>query len=110
MATTSRVTPWGWEQGDDATDQSRVTPGGWEQVVGSGGSGRIYYVIGPNAGWSTPSAAEVMAGQLSGGSPATASGSELSPTITTDPFTFAADATGLTAGTDYRVAYVWSDE
>ena len=75
----------------------------------SGGSGRIYYVIGPNSGWSTPTAAEVMAGQLSGGSPATASGSELSPTITTDPFTFAADATGLTAGEDYRVAYVWSD-
>lgn len=33
MATTSRVTPWGWDQGDDATNQSRVTPGGWEQVV-----------------------------------------------------------------------------
>ncbi len=37
MATTSRVTPWGWEQGDDSADSSRVTPGGWEQVVGAGG-------------------------------------------------------------------------
>ena len=37
MATTSRVTPWGWEQGDDSADVSRVTPGGWEQVVGAGG-------------------------------------------------------------------------
>lgn len=109
MAAFSRVTPTGWSQGDDTSASSRVTPGGWEQVVAAGGVGRLYYVIGPNSGWVTPTPAEIMAGQLSGGSPATASGSELSPTITTDPFTFAADATGLTAGEDYRVAYVWSD-
>ncbi len=36
MTTTSRVTPWGWEQGDDSADSSRVTPGGWEQVEGAG--------------------------------------------------------------------------
>jgi hypothetical protein len=39
MTTTSRVTPWGWEQGDDSADQSYVTPGGWEQVVGAGATG-----------------------------------------------------------------------
>ena len=38
MATTSRVTPWGWEQGDDASASSRVTPGGWEQVVAAAGA------------------------------------------------------------------------
>ena len=48
MATFSRVTPWGWEQGDDSTDQSRVTPGGWEQVVGAGGG--TTYIITPSGG------------------------------------------------------------
>ena len=47
MATTSRVTPWGWEQGDDSTESSRVTPGGWEQVVGAGAGG---YTLTADAG------------------------------------------------------------
>ena len=76
----------------------------------STGTGRIYYVIGPNAGWATPTDAEVRAGKLAGGATPTAAGSEVSPTVTTAPFTLSADATGLLAGTDYRVAYVWSDE
>ena len=46
MATTSRVTPWGWEQGDDSADSSRVTPGGWEQVVGAGGGTAITGALG----------------------------------------------------------------
>ena len=33
MAEYSRVTPEGWSQGDDATDQSRVTPDGWAQIA-----------------------------------------------------------------------------
>ena len=67
----------------------------------------LYWVIGPDSGWSNPTANEVRNGQLSGGGTATAAGYEASPTSTTDPFTFAEDATGLTAATDYRVAYVW---
>jgi len=45
VATTSRVTPWGWEQGDDSADSSRVTPGGWEQVEGvsTGATGTLAY-------------------------------------------------------------------
>jgi hypothetical protein len=79
-------------------------------VYASAGVGTIYYVIGPDAGWVNPTAAEIMAGQLAGGAPATSSGSEVSPSVTAAPFTFSADATGLSASTAYRVAYVWSDE
>ena len=32
MAAYSRVSPDGWEQGDDGSASSRVTPTGWEQV------------------------------------------------------------------------------
>ena len=70
---------------------------------------RIYYVIGPNAGWLDPSAAQIKAGLLGGGGGATAAGSEVSPVVTTNPFTFAAAATGLSAGTQYKIAFVWSD-
>lgn len=49
MATISRVTPWGWEQGDDSADSSRVTPGGWEQVVAVGGGGTTYTIT-PSGG------------------------------------------------------------
>lgn len=70
---------------------------------------RIYYVIGPNAGWSDPSAAQIKAGQLGGGGGATAAGSEVSPVVTTNPFTFSAAATGLSSGTQYKIAFVWSD-
>ena len=70
----------------------------------------LYWVIGEDGTWpGTPTPTEVKAGQLSGGGAAVDSGSETSPTITTDPFDFATDATGLTAATDYRIAYVWSD-
>lgn len=68
----------------------------------------LYYVVGPSSGWSDPSAAEVKAGQLAGGGAATASGSEASPE-TSQTFTFAAAATGLTPATAYRVAIVWSN-
>ena len=33
MATYSRVTPAGWEQGDDSSAVSRVAPDGWEQAA-----------------------------------------------------------------------------
>lgn len=32
MAEFARVSPDGWEQGDDASAFARVTPDGWEQV------------------------------------------------------------------------------
>ena len=69
----------------------------------------IYYVIGLAAGWTDPTAVEIVAGQLSGGSAAIAAGYEISPTSTTSPFTFTLAASGLTPGTLYKVAYVWTD-
>jgi len=75
----------------------------------SGGSvvPRLYYVVGLASGWSDPTDVEVVAGQLSGGGPATAAASEVAPTTTTT-FDFAA-VTGLTSGVSYRVAFVWYD-
>jgi hypothetical protein len=75
----------------------------------NGAGATLYYVIGPSAGWTNPTAANVIAGQLAGGGAATAKGYEPAPLVTTSPFTFANTATGLTAGTVYKVALVWSD-
>jgi hypothetical protein len=69
---------------------------------------KLYYVIGPSSGWSDPTEAEIKAGQLSGGGAATASGNEAAPT-TSQTFDFTSDATGLTGGTSYKIAFVWSD-
>lgn len=68
----------------------------------------LYYVIGPSSGWSDPTAANVKAGQLAGGGAATASGNETAPT-TDQTFTFTTPASGLTADTAYKIAFVWSD-
>lgn len=68
----------------------------------------LYYVIGPSSGWSTPSVAEVKAGQLAGGGAATASGSTTAPT-TTGTFDWPTLASGLSASTAYKIAFVWSD-
>lgn len=78
-------------------------------LLGAAPPPRIYFVIGPDAGWSDPTGAEVVAGQLSGGGAATAFDDEESPLVTTAPFTFTSPATGLTAGTAYRIAFVWFD-
>lgn len=69
----------------------------------------IHYVIGAAAGWSAPTAAEVVAGTLAGGAGAAAFGSETSPSVTTDPFTFTTSATGLSGSTAYRIAFAWTD-
>ena len=66
----------------------------------------LYYVIYPSA-QSAPSAAQVKAGQNSGGTAATASGTADART-TTGEQVFAA-ATGLTASTSYRAAFVWTN-
>ena len=71
--------------------------------------GRLYYVVGPDAGWATPTAAQVVAGLLSGGGAAVAAGSQDSPTLTTAGFVFTPDAAGLTPGVSYRAAAVWWD-
>jgi len=68
---------------------------------------RLFYVIYPSAG-SAPSATQIKAGQDSTGSAATASGYE-NARETTGEQIFASAATGLSAGTSYRVAFVWSD-
>ena len=65
---------------------------------------RLYWVIGLDTGWVTPTDAQIVAG-----TGYTAAGSENAPFVTTAPFTFAADATGLAAATDYRIAFVWFD-
>lgn len=67
----------------------------------------LYYVIYGSAG-SNPSAAQVKAGQDATGSAAVASGNE-DARDTTGEQVFADAATGLSAGTSYRVAFVWDD-
>ena len=106
MADYSRVTPWGWEQGNDSNDAVYVTPGGWEQITGT--TGKLYYVIAPSSAWVTPTASEIKYG-IYNGSAAVSSGSQLAPLISTNEFAFSTPATGLAASTSYRIAYVWSD-
>jgi hypothetical protein len=69
----------------------------------------IYYVIGTTSGWAPPTGAQVVAGLLAAGGAATASGSQAAPLVTTDPITFSSAATGLTASTNYTIAFVWYD-
>ena len=80
-----------------------------QQNLGASSAGTLYAVIGPNAGWTDPTAAEIKAGQLSGGGAATWAGSTTAPTVTTAPFDWPSDATGLSASTSYRIAFIWSD-
>jgi hypothetical protein len=68
---------------------------------------QLYAVIYPSA-LSAPSAAQVKAGQNSGGGAAVWSGTTASPT-STGTFDWPSTATGLTSGTSYRVAFVWSN-
>lgn len=68
---------------------------------------RLYYVIYPSAG-SEPSAAQIKAGQDATGSAATAAGDEVARQ-TTGEQVFATAASGLSAATSYRAAFVWSD-
>ena len=70
-------------------------------------STRLYYVVYPSA-LADPSAVQIKAGHDATSAAATAAGSEAAPTATTT-FTFSAAAVGLTPGTSYKVALVWSD-
>ena len=68
----------------------------------------LYYVIYPATFGPEPTAAQVKAGQNPSGAAATASGSETA--LTADGTqTWATLASGLTAGTDYKIAFVWTD-
>lgn len=68
----------------------------------------LYWVV-YTAEKGAPSATQVKAGTDVNDDAAVDSGSELAPTTTTDPFTFASGATGLSPATQYKVAVVWSD-
>lgn len=67
----------------------------------------LYYVVYPSAK-SAPSATQVKTGKDADNSAAAASGSE-SAQDTAGEQVFASAATGLTGGTSYKVALVWSD-
>ena len=70
-------------------------------------SAYIYAVIYPSA-LGEPSAAQIKAGQNVNSSAATWAGSIASPT-STQTVDWPSLATGLTAGTSYKVSFVWSD-
>jgi hypothetical protein len=69
----------------------------------SSATGRLYAVIGLASGWTDPSAAAVVSG-----SGFAWSGNVVSPT-SSQTFDWPTAATGLTAGTSYRLAVVWND-
>ena len=94
-----------------ATVQSITSTGATPKCTitrtGSSPAGTLYYVIYPD-GDGTPSDAQIIAGQDSTGSAATASGNEACRTTTGDQI-FASPATGCAASTAYRIAFVASD-
>ena len=67
----------------------------------------VHYVI-YTSEKGAPSAAQILAGQDVNSNAAVASGQETAPT-TTGVFTFAADASGLSAGTSYKISFVYTD-
>lgn len=78
-------------------------------AVLAGGDPTLYAVVGPSIGWVNPSSAEIIAGTLAGGGLAAWIDEKPASSLTSDPFTWPNDTTGLTAGTWYRAAVVWSD-
>jgi copper(I)-binding protein len=90
------------------TGASSTSSAGTIVVIGDEATTTLYWVVYLSSE-SEPSAAQIKAGHRADNSDAVAAGSEASPTTTTDPFTFAQDATGLTPGISYKTSYVWSD-
>ncbi len=70
-------------------------------------SASLFWVVYPGAG-AQPTAIQIRSGLQADNSLATDSGFEASPTSSTT-YTFATGADSLTAGTQYRAAFVWSD-
>ena len=69
---------------------------------------RLYAVIAPASGWVNPTGLQILNGRNGSGAPATWFGGVDSPTANTT-FDWPSLATGLTPGTQYRVAVVWYD-
>lgn len=68
---------------------------------------RVHYVLYP-AAKAAPTAAQIKAGQDVDGTAAVAADFDAAPTGS-GTYTFAAPATGLTPGTSYRFAFVWTN-
>ncbi len=77
-------------------------------LLGASAPPKLYWIV-QAAAVADPSAAQVVAGLDGSGAAAVDAGDEDSPTVTTAPFTFAVDASGLSAGTNYEIAFVWYD-
>lgn len=70
-----------------------------------------YWIAHPDSTWpGTPTGAQIAAGNLSSGSPASYSGSESAPGSGSGTITEATAVTGLTASTAYRIAWVVYDD
>lgn len=76
-------------------------------LLGTTGGPRIYAVVYPSS-LSAPSVAQIKLGQNVNGNPATWASSVSAPSATTT-YDWPSLATGLTAGTSYKVSFVWSD-
>ena len=74
----------------------------------SGGFPLLCVVVGPSAGWTTPTAAEIKASTLAGGGAATWAGVEEAPTVS-GAYDLSTAAANLAPGVSYRVAFVWTD-
>lgn len=86
-----------------------TTDGGTAVVTFSfspGGSGTLYYVVGPAIGWRNPSPVEVVAGQLYGGIAADYS-ANATPPINSGVWSASTPITGLIEDGEYRVAFVY---
>lgn len=70
-----------------------------------------YWIAHPDSAWpGTPTGPQIAAGNLSSGSPAAYAGSESAPGSGSGTITEATAATGLTASTAYRIAWVVYDD
>ena len=101
--TVSETTPPVFE--NNTPSSSNTVSDGFTLSTDIDEAGTLYYVVVPD-GDTAPTAAEVKAGQASGGGAALANGSQA---VTTDPFTHDFSITGLTLGTTYDVYVVAED-
>jgi hypothetical protein len=70
---------------------------------------QTYWIVAPNSGWSDPTAAEIKAGQKSGGAAATSSGSSAAPSTDQTDYSIGT-ASSLAAATAYKAAAYWDNE
>jgi hypothetical protein len=84
------------------------SPGPTDDIDFAAAGGNLFWVVYPGAG-AQPSAIQIRTGLQADGSPATDSGFEVSPTVTTSPYTLSTGPDALLPSTQYRAAFVWSD-